>query len=632
MSNPADPLPEEHASEIKRAAMRLAIIATTLAALPTVMAMLVLPSGFLYIGSQYSSDDQMVYAAWMHQAMNGQLLFDNRFATDAQPGLTIHLYFFVLGIICMPFKALGASVAIPLVSTIARLGFTFLFITLLGKLTIKLEVPVFVAKAGMTLACFGAGLGFVVWEAFGRLTKATNPVASVLEQRLPIDVWQPEAFGFPSMLVNGLFMVSLCLIVTVFLKVIEAKDSWRAVPLGAGAMFLLMNIHSYDVLIVLFTLIAFVVTLVASKQFDKQWAIRSAVIGLGAIPPALWYMHVIQNDPVFQARAATLTYTETFRQILIGILPLFVLAIMAFKQEKTGPMKWAAIGSLSVAVLIMFNFATGYDPTKTYFMTMPIWGISFIAFIGICWLSAKESLSWNFFAAWGIVMLIIPYFPQLFQRKLSMGFAVPWGFLAAYGLYELLKFMKKADNQSEENFRRNRNMVAFMAVLLCSATSIYWFQREILFVRGNVSSTTVQSIFFSSDVKQILSKLDAIAGRKVVIARPGIPGGSSKDMFASPYLPDLNPLLSGFAGAYTYAGHWSETPDYNTRRGVADTIFQPRSPEQIASLLKETGATHVVQPIPEAFPDLPSGNLTQFGETVYEGRQYRLIAIDKSKL
>jgi len=623
---------EERASEIKRATQRLAIIATVLAALPTIMAMLVMPSGFLYIGSQYSSDDQMVYAAWMRQAMDGHLLFDNRFAVDAQPGLTIHLYFFVLGLITIPLKGLGASVAIPLVSSIARLVFTFLFITLLGKLCTKLDLPVFVSKAGMTLACFGAGLGFTVWEAFGRLTKSANPVAGILEKRLPIDVWQPEAFGFPSMLVNGLFMVSLCLIVSVFLTVIEAKDSWRAVPFGAGAMFLLMNIHSYDVLIVLFTLIAFVVALVARKQFNKQWALRCGVIGLGALPPALWYIHVIQSDPVFQARAATLTYTETFRQLIIGILPLLLLAIPAFKQEKFGFIRWAAVGGLSLVTLILFMSSTGYDPTKQYFMTMPIWGLVFCGFLVIIWFAAKESLAWNFFAAWGIVMLIIPYFPQLFQRKLSMGFAVPWGFLAAYGLYEALTLLKQAENQSIENFRRNRNLVAFMAVLICSATSIYWFQREILFIRSNVSSTTMQSIFLSSDVKQILAKVDAIPGRKVLIARPGIPGGTAEDLFAAPYLPDLNPLLSGFAGAYTYAGHWSETPDYNHRRVLAERVFQARPTAEILEILRETGATHLVQPIPEAFPDLPSGDLSPFGETIFEGRQYRLIAIDRSKL
>ncbi|MBX3114910.1 MAG: hypothetical protein KF836_10125 [Fimbriimonadaceae bacterium] len=624
--------PEERASEIKRATLRLAIIATVLAAIPTLIAMLVVPSGFLYIGSQYSSDDQMVYAAWMRQAMDMHFLFDNRFAVDPQPGITIHLYFFVLGLVCIPFKGLGASVAIPVVSSIARLVFTFLFIQLLGKLCTRLDIPVFVCKAGMTLACFGAGLGFTVWEAFGRLTKSANPIAGMLEQRLPIDVWQPEAFGFPSMLVNGLFMVSLCLIASVFLKVLEAKDSWRAVPYGAGAMFLLMNIHSYDVLIVLFTLIAFVLTLIASKQFDKQWAIRCGVIGLGAIPPALWYIHVIQSDPVFQARAATLTYTETFRQLIVGILPLFLLALPAFKQEKSGPIRWVGIGGLSVAIVVLFFVSTGYDPTKQYFMTMPAWGLVFCGFLAIVWFAAKESLAWNFFAAWGIVMLIIPYFPQLFQRKLSMGFAVPWGFLAAYGLYEALKLLKQAENQSVENFRRNRNLVAFMAVLICSASSIYWFQREILFVRSNVSSTTMQSIFMSSDVKQILAKVDEIPNRKVLIARPGIPGGTPEDLFAPPYLPDLNPLLSGFAGAYTYAGHWSETPDYNRRRGLAERVFQPRPPEEIVAILKETGATHLVQPIPEAFPDLPSGDLSQFGKTIYEGRQYRLIALDKSRL
>lgn len=624
-------LPEEHIPEIEKASLRLAIAAVFLAGLPWLIAFIVKPAGSFYIGSEFATDDQMVYAAWIHQAMNGHFFFDNRFAVDSQPGITVHLYFWLLGLLAMPFKAFGAYKVIPVVAGLARLLLTFLFVRLLGKLSIEVKLPVFVAKVGIALACFGAGVGFTVWEQFGRLTTSGGPIATILESRLPIDVWQPEAFGFPSMLVNGLFMAALCLIVTVFLAVVRARDSWKPVAKGAIAMLLLMNIHSYDVLIVLFVLVAFAVTLIVSRQFTTAWALRAVAIGAGAIPAALWYVRVIQIDPVFQARAATLTYSPTFRQVLFGILPLFALALYSFAHGESPGRRWGVPALLATGSLILMVAATGYDPEKTYFVGWLGWGLMLGGATVIVALAARQSLAWNFFSSWALVGLVLPFLPQLFQRKLAMGLAIPWGFVAAWGLFGLLKLMRKSDLQTEEGFRRNRNMVAAIAVLICCATNIYWIQREVLFIRDNISSTTVQPIFLTSDVGEILAILDRMPGHKVVVARPGATFATS-DGDRILYLPDLNPLISGFAGAYTYAGHWSETPNYNDRRRVAEGIFHPLSPLQIDEFLRESGADYLVQPIPEAFPELESGSLSGIGEVEYEGRQYRLIRVDKSRL
>ncbi len=624
------PLPDEHIAEIEKTTKRLALATALIAGLPWLIAIIVKPAGSFYIGAEFATDDQMVYAAWIHQAMNGHFFFDNRFATDSQPGLTVHLYFWLLGVLAMPFKALGAFKIIPIITNLARLLLTYVFVRLLGKLAIEVKVPVFVAKVGLALACFGAGVGFTVWEQFGRLTTSGGPIAALLESRLPIDVWQPEAFGFPSMLVNGLFMAALCLIVTVFLSVVRARDSWKPVTGGALAMLLLMNIHSYDVLIVLFVLVAFACTLLASGQFTTGWAVRSLTIGAGAVPAALWYMRVLQADPVFQARAATLTYSPTFRQILMGILPLFVLALFAFTHHENrtrGRLIAALIGLGSTALMIA---ATGYDPDSRYFVGWGGWALMIVGAVALATLGARKSLGWNLLSSWALVGLILPFLPQLFQRKLAMGLAIPWGFMAAWGLFGLLRLMRQGKDQTDEGFRRNRNMVAAIAVLICCASSIYWIQRELLFIRDNIASTTVQPIFLTSDVGQILSILDEVPGRKVVLARPGVPVALEGGGYVA-YLPDLNPLLSGFAGAYSYAGHWSETPHYGERRRIAEGIFRPLEPRAVQDFIRQSGADYLVQPIPEAFPDLPSGSLAEFGEVEFEGRQYRLIRVDRSR-
>src|SRR5665213_3528558 len=89
---------ERRANE-RKFVWRLALVAVFLAVAPAILAVLTAPAGSSYVGYQYNTDDHMVYAAWMRQAMDGHFFFDNRFTTQAQPGLTVHVYFFLLGLI-----------------------------------------------------------------------------------------------------------------------------------------------------------------------------------------------------------------------------------------------------------------------------------------------------------------------------------------------------------------------------------------------------------------------------------------------------------------------------------------------------------------------------------------------------
>lgn len=611
--------------------VRLALAATVLAMIPMLIAWLATPSGGFYLGAQFNADDHMVYAAWMHQAMEGRFMFESRFAVEQQPGLTIHLYFWALGTLARLFGGMGPEVALPLVANIARIGFTFLFVMMLGKFVKKLEFSIFSSKLAMILGCFGGGLGFLVWEPFGRLNMtSTNPINGFLERRLPVDVWQPEVLVFPSMLTNGLFMVSLCLILWAMTSILEARNSWKPVLPGAAAMLLLMNIHSYDVLLVTFVLLGFLVATLVSKEFSSTWLARAVVIGLGAVPAALWFMNVLSQDTVFQARAATETFSPTFRQILVGILPLVLLALPALASGREGWRKWAAPGSLVALFGVMAIAATGFDSEKSYFMTQSTFALTLVAAIGVVALGARKGLGWNLFYAWAVIGAIAPFFPQLFQRKLAMGLALPWAVLAALGVEVVLR---RIDQQVPKDSARNiRNLVTALAVAVMSASSLYWFQRELTLIRTNVATTKVQTVFYSADVKAIVRELHKIPGRKIVAARPGVAINSPENPFTPPYIPDLNPILSGLAGATTYAGHWSETPEYGKRRLDVERLFAMASPDEIREILTRTGIEYVVIPNPEAFGELPATDLSPFGTTIYQGQQFSLMKIDRERL
>lgn len=622
--------PEERENNLRKFALRLALALAFLTALPALVAYAAAPDNGLYLGAQFNTDDHMVYAAWIHQAYEGRILFDNRFAVDPQPGLTIHLFFLLLGNIARIFGFLGPEASIPLVANLARVGFTVLFVLLLAQFAGRFNFSLFATKLGLAFATCGAGLGFLVWEPFGRLTDAQNPVAAILEQRLPIDVWQPEAFLFPSMLTNALFMVSLCLIVIAFDAVLRAENSWKPVPGGALAMFVLMNIHSYDVLLIALVLVAFLVATLAQKQASPLWIARAAVIGAGAIPAAAWFLYVLANDPVFQARAATLTYSPTFRQVLLGVLPFVILSLLAVHFRFQDHRRLAAPVAIAVLLFGLALGSTGYDPDQGYYLSWPAWLVAFTLAAAIAAYASDKPHAWNFLLAWALVALVAPYIPQLFQRKLAMALVIPWAFLAALGLEWLLARLHQG--RTGQDARSVRNLVSYLALAVVSASSLFWLQREFLLIRNNVASTTVQNVYLTADATNIIRYLNRQTGRIVVIARPGIPLSNPANPFTPPYLPDLNPILSGLAGAYTFAGHWSETPDYNQRRQTAEALFRAADPEQIRQILRDTQADYVVVPNPDSFPEIPTADLRPFGQTTYDGRQFSLIRINKAAL
>ncbi len=595
----------------------MAIALAIVVALPFFINLLLRPAGGTYLGIQFATDDNMVYAAWMKQAMSGHFLFDNRFTTDAQPGLTFHFYFLLLGWVA---KILGIAFTL----TFARMVFSGLFVWLLYHLIRRTIHDGYTQKLALTLVSLGGGIGFLVWHQFGQAFVRESPLSGPMLGRLPIDVWQTEGFVFPSMLENGLFMASLCLIVGIFVCVLDARESWRPVPFGALAFLTLMNIHSYDVLLVALVLIGFLVTALVNRTATGLWIARVVVMALGVVPAALWFVHVLHEDTVFQARAATETYTSNFRQILVGYVLLIGLGLYGAWKGRTllgeaATPRRSVIGISVLGLLLVELFVLAGDHLKGYWMLIPMWSTFIAVMIGLAVALRTDDDGPNLILSWALVGLAAPYFPALFQRKLMMGLSVPWALLAAVGLSSILGARE----------RGMRNLVAICGLALLCGTSLQWFFRDISLARMNVSNTTVHPVYLSADATEIVAKLDAVAGdRTVVLAMPGAAAPLGPDSFATPYLPDLNPIVSGLAGVYTYAGHWSETPDYNRRRTEASMFFVRMSDEDRHAFLADKKINYVIAPAPSAFPQIPElTDLKSLGEVVFTGPQFALIKI-----
>lgn len=637
-------MPEPTAAQLQQIERRyvwfLAAFAALLSLIPFLASFRSAPLGTSYLGFEYNTDDHMVYAAWMRQAMDGHFFFDNRFAIDPQPGLTVHLYFFVLGLLA---KLLGIVVA----ATVARVGFSVLFVFLLHNLVKRFSPNVYVTKLAMTLAVFGGGIGFLVWHNFGVQIVKDSIGASVLKPLtgggLPVDVWQPESFVFPSMLTNSLFMVSLCLILVTFRCVLDARESWKPVLPGALAFGLLMNIHSYDVLLVALVLVGFLVMTAMRKQATGAWIARAAVIGAGAVPAALWFVHVLQKDPVFQMRADTPTYAANFRPVFVTFFLLIALALAgwALRTSKDDPQvrnrRMGGAGLMGVLFLALYGLATRpYDAGAEYFLTLGGWALVFALSLGALALLSDEEPAWNLFAAWAVIGMTAPYFPALFQRKLAMGLSIPWAVLAAFGFAVATKKLGRSE----------RNLATVLVLIILSGSSIMWLSRELSLLKYNVSNTTVHAPFLNADGQRIVNYLNEhSAGRTVVVAMPGIPdplidpgsGQPIPDEYSTPTMPDLNPIVSGFTGVYTYAGHWSETPQYKERRrNLATSIFlAATSDADRQARIKETQANYLIAPVPGAFAALKDpetglsvlADLTSLGEVVVDGSKFKLIRL-----
>lgn len=613
----------------RRFRLWLALACALASVLPNLYAAIAAPPGSFYLGTQYNTDDHMVYAAWMHQSMDGQLLFDNRFTIDPQPRLTFHLYFLALGWIA---KVTG----IPLAAALARFVLSGTFVWMLcGFVRRVAGNNGFVGRTGPVLAVFGSGIGFTVWHTFGTaIVKATPEwLRTLMLGRLPTDVWQPEAFGLPSMLTAGLFVAALCLILATFNAMLDARDSWRPVLPGALAFGVLMNIHSYDALLVGLVMVGFLATAVAQKRATGPWLLRAACIAAGALPAALWFVHVLQSDPVFQARAATPTFSPNFRAMLFGQLGLVALAVAGLwlaRNDDPATRKRVAAGTALAAVLLLVGFVAAANHDGGYWMGPPAWGVAYAACLAVLALVSRPSMAWNLVAAWAFVGTLAPYFPALFQRKLAMGLGVPWAILAVLGLAPILARTDAG----------KRQIGGVLAVLLLSASSVLWVARQFWFIRNNVSNTTVHPVYVGSDVKEALTVLNGRRGqRTVVLAMPGVPapladesGQPVPDEFATPYVPELNPILCGFGGAYAYAGHWSETPDYADRRNELSRFFLVRTTDaERQALLRKSGAAYVVAPTPAAFPMLPLADLRSLGRVVHDGPQFQLIEVRTAK-
>lgn len=554
-----------------------AIATILLSSLPYGIGQLELEPGEQYFGFHTNIDDQMVYAAWIKQSEEGKFFFENRFTTDEQPGLTVHLYFWVLG------KVASFS-DIPIAMHVGKSVFTLFFLMALLGLARRVSSDEFTQKLMVVVATVGTGLGWVFWQRYGNTS--------------PIDVWQPEVFVFPSVMTNTLFAVSLFLIVFIWNCILDARDSWKPSLYGFIGVFLLTNIHTYDVLTIALVSVAFLVSCLFSRSFTKQWLVRCLFIACGGILPLIWFVHVRANDPVFAARAETLTYSPSITQIILGLGVMFALGLLSAlfftkkNQNKSKPLMHILSFISLVSIAVLFTFATRQFQGEGFLFETYLWILLFL--VGIVFavsLNIKNPAT-ALIVCWMVIGVIAAYYPGLFQRKLMMGLSIPFAFLTALLLAQGLKKITLPDL---------RRVASFAVILFFSITNFYWIEREVKMFKENISNTTMHPVYLDMILTEVYDYLRHHTNPgEVVLCVPGASVQTNKDSYEL-VIPDLNPIITGMLGLKTYAGHWSETPSYVQKRNeLVNAIFSANSnPDTVNALVEKTSAKYIIYPMYE---------------------------------
>lgn len=537
----------------------------------------------------------------MKQAREGRFFFENRFTTEAQPRLTVNLYFWVTG-------TLSKVTGIPLAMHIAKATFGLFFLFTLYGLVRRLTDKALIQFSAMAVAVFGAGTGWLFWRRYGF--------------EAPIDVWQPEAFTFPSLMQNGLFSAALWLIAFAWNKILDARDNWKSVLPGALALLALTNFHTYDTLAIAIVAAGFLATQLFTGERIGMWILRAGVIALGALPSILWFIYVRANDPVFQARAETSTFSPTLERVLFGYWPLLILAFGAFYIWNCKKALAPAIAAVFLVALAFLQRTAEYKADAPW-LQVPGWlGVAAAAIV-ICLLYKPEKPIYGLAFAWTVMGIVALYYPGMFQRKLAMGLSIPIGLSAGAAIGMLTQKIARAE------YRRAANA---LAIMLLSLTSLRWLARETQMATDNISNTTMQLVFWPKDVAEILQYLEKNANDgSVAVAPPGVALPFGDDEFEV-RIPDVNPLLTGWAGVKTWAGHWSETPNYLERRQtLAKDLFSKLTSDASAQLLiKGIGADYIVVPLglrAEAAGIPQLSFYEKFGKTVYKGQSFALVHV-----
>lgn len=383
----------------------------------------------------FNSDDHGVYLAWMRQAHDGAVLFRNLFTTQPQHGVYLQAYFLLLGVL-----ARLTRLDLAVVYHLGRVVFGALTLVLVYRLAAFCYPDELRRRCAFWCAAVGGGVGWLFW---------TDEIV----QTAPVDVWQPEALTFATLYTNGLFCVSLALMLGVVVCLLLAeRQGWRWAVWAGLCGLLLGNTHSYDTIHLAAAWGGYLAARGVVERRVPWHSLRMALVAALVAAPSVGYMAwLYRTEPVFRLRADTPTLTGDFAKYLWGyglLLPLAAAgAVLLWRGRK--------------------DSAGGPAPQ----VLLPVWAVA---------------------------GLLVIYLPFAFQRKLIMGTHLPLAVLAGGGAAALAEWACR-------NRPRWVGVTAALPVLALAPSHVLYMLRDVRVARlENRTSTGAHPAYWRADVMETL--------------------------------------------------------------------------------------------------------------------------------
>ncbi len=314
-----------------------------------IIALILLPHLYGYfttpVGKQFTNlsyfypEDTNSYFAWINQAKNGQILFEDMFTSEPHAKAFFHPVFLILGL-ASRVLGLGVVALWYIGQIIANLFLCF---------SLYLFLSFFIKKIGQRILAFilvttSAGLGWI----FG--------FAST-------DTWMPEATIFQSMGWPLLFAITIALMLWVFMLFLKAQREKQLKYIFYAALLalLLAFIHPYDIVTVYGVLGIYTLYLIFSSGRIKEHLLRIFIFLALSLPAPLYNFYLVLKNPVFNQWAQSKTLSPPLYSYLLGfgiLIPLATWGIFWIIKEKKEKLYFLLVWTLVSFVLVYlpFNF------------------------------------------------------------------------------------------------------------------------------------------------------------------------------------------------------------------------------------------------------------------------------------
>jgi hypothetical protein len=342
--------------------------------------------GRQFLWSNYLSwMDYSVYYSYIHQAMDGSLVFTNYFTSEPQAGKMLDIFWLSVGWFAK-ITGISAQAAFHL----SRIFWIGCFIVIVYGFVAYLFKDLRHRVLGLFFVLFSGGIGAIVNEITGLLSPGRG------KSQAPIDMWAPDANTFLTLKQSPHLVASITLMLAIFLLLLLALENnkWRYSAGAGGVALVLFQFHPYQIGTVYAVVsLYFLALLILKKDMFRKLVKHGGIFLLCSFPSVFYYIWLL----LFDWRAQHL----------------------AVDNICDTPSLWYV--------------ATGYGAVLVF------------AAFGMYVLARSRELFNNrgylFLGVWQVTQVLLIYVPVNFQRRMILGMHMAMALFAAVGVLFIAQYI-----------------------------------------------------------------------------------------------------------------------------------------------------------------------------------------------